>query len=51
VGQDQFGVGLFDGLLEETAFEHVAGSVDAGFETAGKIRVLIRQGQLQADLG
>jgi hypothetical protein len=39
-GQDELGVGLFDGELEEAAFEHLATAFDARFEALGKISVL-----------
>jgi hypothetical protein len=50
-GQDQLGVGAFDGLLEQTAFEHLAAAFDARFEAPGEIGVLLGQGQFEADLG
>jgi hypothetical protein len=49
--QDQFGVGLFDGVLEEAAFEHLPAPFDLRFETLGEIGILLGHGQLQADLG
>jgi hypothetical protein len=49
--QDQFGVGLFDGVLEEVAFEHLSASFDPRFEAFGEIGILVGHGQFQADLG
>jgi hypothetical protein len=49
-GQDQFGVGLFDGLLEQAAFEQLAAPLDARFKAFGEIGVVRGQGQFQADL-
>ena len=51
LGQDEFGVGLFDGLLEEAAFEHLAAAFDARFEAPGEVGILLGHGQFQADLG
>jgi len=50
-GQDELGVGAFDGLLEQAAFEHLAAAFDARFEASGEIGVLLGQGQFEADLG
>jgi hypothetical protein len=50
-GQDQFGIGLFDGLLEEAAFEHLAAPFDGGFDVLGEIGIVRGHGQFQAELG
>ena len=49
--QDQFGVGLLDGLLEQPAFEDLAAAFDAGFEASGQLGILLGQGQFQGELG
>ena len=51
LGQDEFGVGLFDGVLEEAAFEHLAAAFDARFEASGEVGILLGHGQFQAELG
>ena len=50
-GQDELGVGLFDGVLEEAAFEHLAAAFDARFEAFGEVGILLGHGQFQAELG
>ena len=47
----EFGVGLFDGVLEQAAFEHLATPFDARFEAFGEIGVVRGHGQFQADVG
>ncbi|MBV8606308.1 MAG: hypothetical protein JO034_02455 [Singulisphaera sp.] len=49
-GDDELGVGLFDGLLEEAAFEDLAAAFDARFEALGKVGILGGHGQFQAEL-
>ncbi|HMB08941.1 MAG TPA: hypothetical protein VKP69_35085 [Isosphaeraceae bacterium] len=49
-GQDELGVGLFDGVLEEAAFEHLSAPFDACFEALGKVGILNGHGQFQAEL-
>jgi hypothetical protein len=51
LGHDEFGVGAFDGLLEETAFEHLAAAFDAGLQEFGEIGILVGHGQLERELG
>jgi hypothetical protein len=50
-GQDHLGIGVFDGLLEEAAFEHLAVPFDGGFEVFGEIGIVRGHGQFQAELG
>jgi hypothetical protein len=50
-GQDEFGVGLFDGVLEQAAFEHLAAAFDARFEVSGEVGIVLGHGQFQTDLG
>ena len=48
-GQDELGIGLFDGL-KEAAFEDLAALFDACFEVLGEMSVLLGQRKFQADL-
>jgi hypothetical protein len=49
-GQDQFGVGLLDGLLEQATLEDLTTPFDARFEVSGEVGILGGHGQFQADL-
>jgi hypothetical protein len=50
LGHEELGVGAFDGVLEEAAFEHLAAAFDTRFEVLGEISILRGHGQFQADL-
>jgi hypothetical protein len=51
LGHEEFGVGAFDGALEEAAFEHLSAAFDARFEAFGQFGILHRHGELEHDLG
>jgi len=44
LGQDELGVGLFDSVLEQAAFEYLAAAFDARFEPSGEVGILLRHG-------
>jgi hypothetical protein len=51
LGQDPFGVGAFEGLREEAAFEELAAAFDAGLQELGEISIRLGHGQLQSEQG
>jgi hypothetical protein len=51
LGQDELGVGPFDGVLEQAALEDLAAPFDARLEVPGEVGILLGHGQFQADLG
>ena len=40
----ELGVGLFDSVLEQAAFEYLAAAFDARFEPSGEVGILLRHG-------